>query len=84
MGIPSIVKARVPIASLNDNYYPDSSMIMTFLLHRGHLLENEIEHEAFSIEKIGSQNIIEVMEYPSNSFIRLTRCDEWGASYAAH
>jgi len=67
----------VPIASLEDSYYPDSSMIRAFLLGRGHQLENPIEHEGFSTQNIQSQNIIEIIEHPSDYFIKLTKCNEW-------
>jgi hypothetical protein len=77
IGIPCIIKAKVPIASLKGSYYPDSSMIRAFLLERGHQLENPIEHEGFSTKNIPSQNIIEIIEYPSDYFIKLTKCNEW-------
>lgn len=80
IGTPCIIKAKVPIASLKDSYYPDSSMIRAFLLQRGHQLENEIEHEGFSTKIIEPQKILEIIEHPSDHFIKLTKCDEWEAS----
>ncbi|MBH0093315.1 hypothetical protein [Pseudoalteromonas sp. SCQQ13] len=79
IGTPCVIKAKVPIASLRDSYYPDSSMIRAFLSKRGHQLENEIEHEGFSSRRIDPQNIIEIVEYPSDQFNALTKCDTWDA-----
>ena len=83
IGTPCIIKAKVPIASLKNSYYPDSSMIRAFLLERGHQLENPIEHEGFSIKNIQPQNIIEIIEHPSDYFIKLTKCNEWEVSDSA-
>ena len=83
IGTPCIVKAEIPISSLNGSFYPDSTMIRVFLLQRGHKLKNGIEHEGFSTNNIDSKNIVKVIEYPSDQFIKLTKCDEWGASGTA-
>lgn len=83
VGTPCIIKARVPIASLRDSYYPDTSMIRAFLSKRGHQLENEIEHEGFSTTNIEPKDIIEIIEHPSDKFVALTKCDKWEACDAA-
>jgi len=80
IGTPCIVKAEIPISSLEGSYYPDSSMIGAFLLQCGHKLENRIEHEGFSTKNIDSKNIVKIVEHPSDQFIKLTKCDEWVAS----
>ena len=77
VGVPCIVKAKVPIASLGRNCYPDSTMIKVFLSQREHQIENEKGHEGYSTEEIGSQNIIKIIEHPGDQFITLTKCDEW-------
>lgn len=77
IGKPCLIKANVPIASLKSSYYPVSSMVRVFLSQRGHQLDNGIEHEGYSLNDIRPENIIEVIEYPSNQFIELTKCDEW-------
>ncbi len=77
IGTPCVVKACVPIDFLKDSHFPDTSMIRAFLSHRGHQLENPIEHEGFSTKNIPSSNILGVFEYPGTQFIRLTQCDEW-------
>ncbi|MEP1446174.1 MAG: hypothetical protein ABJK37_08700 [Paraglaciecola sp.] len=77
IGNPCLIKANVPIASLKDSYYPESSMIRVFLSQRGHRLDNGIEHEGFSLHDIKPENIVEIVEYPSNRFIELTKCDTW-------
>jgi hypothetical protein len=83
IGIPCVIKAKVPIASLKGSYYPDSSMIRVFLSKRGHQLENEIEHEGFSTKDIDAQDIIEIIEHPSDQFNALTKSNSWGGGDAA-
>lgn len=77
IGIPCVIKAKVPIASLKSSYYPDNAMIRVFLSQRGYQLENGIEHEGFSTNKIDPQDIIDIFEYPSDQFIELTKFDTW-------
>jgi len=77
IGTPCVIKAKVSMASLKDTYYPDSSMIRAFLSKRGHQLENEIEHEGFSTRDIDAQDIIEIIEHPSDQFNALTKFDSW-------
>ena len=80
IGMPCIFRVKVPMKSLEDSYLPDSAIISTFLLRRGHHIENPIVHEGFSTENIPSQNIIEIIEYPDDRFIELTKCDTWVTS----
>jgi hypothetical protein len=77
IGTPCLIKVNLPIASLKGSYYPVSSMIRVFLSQREHRLDNCIEHEGYSLNNIKPENIIEVIEYPSNQFIDLTKCDTW-------
>ncbi|ASP49455.1 hypothetical protein [Cognaticolwellia beringensis] len=77
IGIPCIVKAKVDISSLNNSYYPDSCMIRVFLKNKGHQLENSIDHEGFSTLNIEPTNILEVIKYPSDQFVELTKCNQW-------
>jgi len=83
IGIPCVIKAMVPIASLKGSYYPDSAMIRAFLSKCGHRLENEIEHEGFSAKIIEAQNIIEIIDYPSDRFNALTQFNSWDTDNAA-
>lgn len=80
IGIPCVIKANVPIASMKGSYYPDSSIIRIFLSQRGHRIENGIEHEGYSTRKIDPLDIIDIFEYPSDQFIELTKCDTWESS----
>jgi len=77
IGVPCVVVATVPIASLTDSFYPDTSMVRAYLSKRGHKITNPIEHEGFSTEDIAAHNIRDVVEYPSNEFLRLTGCEAW-------
>lgn len=83
IGIPCVIKANIPITSLKDSFYPDSSMIRVFLSQRGHQLDNGIEHEGFSTTNIAPQDIVEVIKHPNKQFIELTKCDAWSNSELA-
>ena len=77
IGIPCVIKVKVPIKSLKDSYFPDFVMIRAFLKQRGHHITNPLEHEGYSIENIPSENVMDIIEYPSNLFIELTKCNMW-------
>jgi len=77
IGIPCVVKVIVPMVALNNSYLPDLIMCGVFLKENGHELINSTTHEDFSTKDIPSENIIRVIEFPSEAFAKLTRCDEW-------
>lgn len=77
IGIPCVIKANIPIKSLNENCYPDRAIIRIFLKSKGYKITNAIYHEGYSLEDIPQQNIIDIIEFPSSQFIELTKCDEW-------
>ncbi len=77
IGVPCIVKAKVPMRKLSDSYLPDTNMFRVFLEAHDHTLENPTEHEAFSVENIPPENIMQIIEYPSQKFVELTKCNEW-------
>jgi hypothetical protein len=79
IGIPCLIKANVPIASLSDYKFPDGSMARILLLHSGHRIKHSVPviHDGFSTQNISAQNIIEIIEHPSASFMKLTKCKEW-------
>jgi hypothetical protein len=77
IGIPCLIKANVPIASMRDSKFPDGVMARVLLSHLGHQLENSIKLEGYSTKNISVQNIIEIIEHPSARFMELTKCEAW-------
>ncbi|EKD73845.1 MAG: hypothetical protein ACD_45C00175G0005 [uncultured bacterium] len=77
IGIPCIIKANVAIASMEDSKFPDGALARVLLLSFGHELKIPIKHEGYSIKNISADKIIEIIEYPSEKFIELTRCTTW-------
>ena len=77
IGTPCIVKARVPMRQLNENYLPEKEMFRVFLKGRGHNISEQIEHEAFSEKDISAEKIIDIIQYPSDLFVELSGCNNW-------
>lgn len=77
IGIPCLIKAKVQMSSLAEHCLPVREMFHAFLKSKGHSIEYSTEHEGFSIKSIPPENILEVIKYPSEEFVNLTKCDEW-------
>ncbi|WP_461601874.1 hypothetical protein [Aeromonas rivipollensis] len=77
IGRPCIVKAKVKIEFLKESYYPCRALARVYLSNHGYSINGSIEHEGYSTENIQNNNIYEVIEYPSEHFFNLTKCDEW-------
>ncbi|MDD2609367.1 MAG: hypothetical protein PHX60_06670 [Giesbergeria sp.] len=77
IGIPCLIKANVPIASMKDSVFPDGVIAREFLSHRGHQVETSTRSQGYSTKNISVQNIIEIIEHPSARFIELTKCEAW-------
>lgn len=77
IGIPCIIKASVPISSMVATKFPDGPLARTLLSEQGHRLKIPIEHEGYSTEHVSADNIIEIIEYPSEKFFELTSCRQW-------
>lgn len=77
IGKPCIVKANVPISSLQKSFLPDGAMVRVLLEDLGHKLRIPVRHEGFSIQNIPAKEILEVFEYPSKEFTELSQCDTW-------
>jgi len=77
LGIPSIVKVNLPISSMKDTSFPDGAMARVLLSSADHRLKKPITHEGYSIRDVSAQNIIQIIEHPSESFIELTECKAW-------
>lgn len=59
-----------------DSKFPHGAMARTLLSNSGHHIRIPVEHEGYSTKNILAENIIEIIEYPSASFIKLTKCEE--------
>lgn len=77
IGLPCIIKALVPIASMTDSKFPDGAMVRTLMSRLGHRIKIPVEHEGYSTQNISAKNIIEIIEHPSARFNELTKCKEW-------
>jgi len=77
IGIPSIIKVKVPISFLAEYSIPVGNMFRVFLESKGHNLDQETEHEGYSVKSIPAENILKIIEYPSQEFVTLTKCNEW-------
>ncbi|MGF1832182.1 hypothetical protein [Photobacterium sanguinicancri] len=77
IGVPCVIKARVVIESLKESYYPCSALIRVYLLNRGYVVDNGIEHEGYSTQNICSNQIEAIEQYPTEQFVKLTKCNEW-------
>jgi len=77
IGIPCVINAIVPMRSIPNSRLPWKEMIGTFLASKGFKLDNPTDYEGYSIESITSENIIEIIEYPTEKFYTLTGCRDW-------
>ncbi len=77
IGTPCVVVASVPISFLVDSFFPDASIVRAYLWKRRHKIANPIEHEGFSTKDVPLKNLLDIIEHPSDDFIKLTRCNEW-------
>lgn len=73
IGTPCIIRANVPIFSMIDSKFPDGAMARVLLSKLGHRIKIPIEHVGYSTQNIAPQNIIEIIEYPSEMFVELTK-----------
>jgi hypothetical protein len=77
IGVPCLVEADVPIASLEIHSYLDSKVARRFLVKRGLKTIESIDHEDRAKQPIPAGNIRRIIRFPERDFIRLTRCDKW-------
>jgi hypothetical protein len=75
IGVPCLVEADVPIASLNELSFLEENAVDQFLHTRGHATKGR--HQDRARRDISATNIRRVIRYPEADFIALTRCDAW-------
>ena len=77
VGIPCLIKADVPIASMKGPSFLDIKVARRFLMRRGLLSSEPVEHEDRAVQGIPVRNIRRIIRYPERDFIELTHCDRW-------
>ena len=79
IGTPCLIEAEVPISSLSLIFFADK-VARRYLVNRGLETSESIEHEDRSLLPIPPENILRVIEFGHDDFIRLTGCDQWHPS----
>lgn len=77
IGIPCIIEALIPIGSLPHYSWLEKKLIRRFLIGRGFVTGEDLDHEDHAVNPIPAENIIRVIRFPDADFISLTGCDEW-------
>jgi hypothetical protein len=77
IGVPSLVEADVPIASLESHGGLDFKVVRRFLIHRGYQTREPVEHEDRIKRPLPAENVRRVISFPEPDFMRLTSCDAW-------
>lgn len=77
IGIPCLVEAEVPIASLGPHSFLDTKIIRRFLIHRGFETSEAVDHEDRVKKVLPASCIRRIIRYPDPAFVALTDCDKW-------
>lgn len=77
IGTPCIIKANIPISSMKDSKFPDGAMVRVLLSKLDHCIRIPIKHVGYSTQNIAPHNIIDIIEYPSETFAELTKHKGW-------
>jgi hypothetical protein len=79
IGIPCLVEAEVPIASLEPHCGLDFKIIRRYLIHRGFETQEPVNHEDRIKKELPAACIRRIIRYPDPDFLSLTGCDKWFA-----
>lgn len=77
IGLPCLVEADVPVASLSPHSWLGDHVARQFLIHGGFKTNEPALHEDWSHGPILSSGIRRIVRFPDPEFVRLTRCNEW-------
>jgi len=77
IGVPCIVEADIPVANLPVHGGLDAKIAMRYLFNRGYEVSGHIDHEDRAKHPIAPENIRRIIEFPSEQFVSLSRCDSW-------
>jgi hypothetical protein len=77
IGIPIVIEADVPMASLPDHSCLGQKVVRRFLLDRGVNINEPVDHEDRALQSLPPPNIRRIIRFPEPDFIQLTGCDKW-------
>lgn len=77
IGLPCIVEAAVPIASLGRHGGLHIKVARRYLISRGYRTVEPVDHEGAITHPLPAANIRGITSFPSPAFMTLTGCDEW-------
>jgi hypothetical protein len=77
IGIPCLVEAEVPIASLEPHSFLDTKIIRRYLIHRGFETGEPVDHEDRIKKALPAACIRRIIRHSDPEFVALTGCDEW-------
>jgi hypothetical protein len=76
IGVPCIVEAVVPVASLSLTRLA-LKIADRFLVSRGFALKEHLEYEDRAVDALPQERIRRIIRFPDLDFIALTKCDVW-------
>jgi hypothetical protein len=82
LGVPCLIEANVPIASLRGPGFLDMKVAQQFLMWRGFNILEPVTHEDCAVYPLAASDIVRIIEFPEREFIRLTCCDTWRSPLA--
>jgi hypothetical protein len=77
IGLPCVIEAVVPIASLGHQGFLPVKIARRYLISRGYQTIEPVDHEGAITCPLPVANIRKVILFPSPEFIVLTGCDGW-------
>ena len=77
IGIPCVITADVPIASLRPHSYLSINLIRRYFVNRGWATAESIDHEDCAVRAIPASSIIAITMFPEHAFVEMTRCNTW-------
>ena len=77
LGVPCLVEADVPIATLAKHSFPEIHIYRQFLMNRGLKTVECVHHESPSVQPVPARNVRRIIRFPEEDFIAFTQCDSW-------
>ena len=77
VGVPCLIEADVPIASLEPNGGLDFKVVRRFLIHHGFQTVEPVDHEDRMVSPLPAENIRRIIVFPEPEFVELTGCETW-------
>lgn len=77
LGIPAVIEADIPIASLNPHSFLTTKIVRRYFTHRGGIIGEDLKHEGYAVSSLPPAAIRGIVRFPDSEFIDLTRCDLW-------